>query len=446
MNNKNRKVLTLTTRKGRVASSIGRKRNLKIKSDNGSQLSVTKTAIPISMAYSVKNNSNPKITNQSSNGTINVKHTEMVFTLVTAPNSTGTNGFVITALNFNPGLKDVFAYLSGISLNYTAYCFNKVSISFVPSTSTTIPGQIYMAADSDPTSQIPQNDKDITNHENSIKGRVYMPLDYIPKTSLFQSRKEFFIRYSSQSLPSDIKFYDCMKFYVAYKGTPAGTTIGDIYLSYDITFKTAKIDRSLRQISGIETFGFRTAGTTSNTVPFGSAITSAGQMVGSFLSAGLNVLTGGVAGLFFETAKNCLKIINMTFGPDSGGNLPVNVLPRMYMNTSSVSSDSLYGYGIKTYDLEANQILNDIANGLNTSNYTDVTSAYVGTLVDTTNSSNSRIKQYLVKWPAGYCLAFMPNGSGNGTTGGGFISTDADSAVVSQIIGNLTGPITTDFF
>lgn len=443
MNNKNKRQGSLSLKRGKALRNISRKAILnKLKSNNSSkQLSVTKTAVPVNMSYSIKNNTNPIIS--SSNGTFSVRHQEMIFNVITRSVSSGPNGYVVMAINFNPGLKDVFSYLSGIALNYTSYCFNKLVVSYVPSCPTNTIGQIYLAADSDPTSEPPQSDKDMTNHEECIKGSVFLAKDFKPKTSLFQSRKEFFIRFPSQQLPSDLKFYDCMKMYVAYKGTPAQTSIGDIYVSYDITFKTAKIDRSLRQISGIETFGFKTSGTTSNTVPFGSAITSAAQMVGTFLNAGLNVLTGGVSGLFFETAKNCLKVINMTFSADSSGNLPVDVVPRMYQNTSSSISDSALGYGITTYDLEEDNMLYEVANGINTSNYTDVTSAYVATLVNTTGAGNSRIKQYLVKWPAGYVLGFTPSGSGNGTTLGGFISTDADVAVVSQIVGSFSW---NDFF
>lgn len=54
----------------------------------------------------------------------------------------------------NPGNPTFSPWLSGVSINYDRYCFHKLAIYYVPTTSTLVTGNIVISYEPNPTSSV----------------------------------------------------------------------------------------------------------------------------------------------------------------------------------------------------------------------------------------------------------------------------------------------------
>jgi hypothetical protein len=436
------------TRKQNSSNKSNKNNNNKEKTKDsigkGGQVQLSKKQVPVSNGYKTKNKGNPKMKNTSSGCTI--QHAEMFGQLVSVTGNNTLTGFVVGALTIQPGLPKNFQFLSGIAQNYTSYVFHDFCVVFKPTVPTNTPGTVLLCAESDPNYSAPNDKQSMSNHEGCTEDSVWNLQKFLPDKKIYNKQKSYLLRYAKQNVAIDqLKFFDCMQLFFAYSGVPVGTALGDIWLCYTIEYITPRFDRAVKQISGIETFGFGNAGVISTINQFGDLIRSASNMIGTFASAGMEIIngavTGGVPGLFFATAKNIVKLVNIAFGPNVSGGAALDTFMSVVLKNQPNSSefDKNQG-GLVILDEDEESHLYDVSQG-NVGNYTayldtTVNNPYVNLTQDFVLSNGSRIKQWLVKLPAGAVLAVRPGTAGSGAaTLSGFNMTDFDSTIGGVLMG-----------
>jgi hypothetical protein len=82
---------------------------------------------------------------------IRVKYREYVQDIL------GTAAFTLAQLNINPGLAQLFPWLSGIAALFESYKFNNLKFCYESQTNATVSGKAYFSADWDVTDVAPAN-------------------------------------------------------------------------------------------------------------------------------------------------------------------------------------------------------------------------------------------------------------------------------------------------
>jgi hypothetical protein len=146
-----------------------------------------------------------------------------------------------TIYSMNPGLKRTFPWLSTIAINYEFYNVKMVRAHFVPILPTSTPGQVVMFMDYDSADDKPPNEIAFKNNYRCQTHSVWDEFSYMLTNN--KAYKKLFIR--TEPLPDnqDIKTYDFGKFYVATKGIPTGTVIGDLRFEYEIELSVPQSDK-----------------------------------------------------------------------------------------------------------------------------------------------------------------------------------------------------------
>jgi hypothetical protein len=192
--------------------------------------------------------------------------------------------FAITSYDINPGLVDSFPWLAYIAQNFQQYRvngliyeFRSMSADALNSTNTAL-GTVIMATQYDSSSPIFGNKAEMENYEFAISGR--------PSCSLLQPVEcdrsmtpvsELYIR--TEALPSntDIKFYDLGVFSIATTGSQAIANIGELWVSYDITFlKPATLGEGIVTYNASH-YVVPVSGITTSTAYFGSSLPVSGS-------------------------------------------------------------------------------------------------------------------------------------------------------------------------
>lgn len=160
-------------------------------------------------------------------GTINgetvIRHREYVGTV---SNSTS---FTCTSYAVNPGLSNVFPWLSNIAANYDKYRFRSLRFDYVPAVSTSTSGRItlafnYNAGDNSPTSK-QQVFSIAPNAEQAVWAELSLPVPVIPETLY---TREYLVP------GSDIKTFDMGQLLVATDLGSSSATIGEMYVEYEV--------------------------------------------------------------------------------------------------------------------------------------------------------------------------------------------------------------------
>lgn len=261
------------------------KKNMPRKSKNKTTVRQTgkqngKEYVNPSVAKGIKmSNRTPRVGNvgKRTDGSIKVMNREWLGSLL-ASNDPGTFS-VVFSRNVNPGLKVSFPWLSAIANNYETYKFQKLEFSFTSCVGTSNSGSVYMYVDYDSADAgAPVSKADFMSNFRAVRCPVW------DSTTVRCDRDDLnkaITQYTRRGVHtvSDIKSYDVGLFHCAIEGFPialAGTTLGDLYVEYEVILSTPQCNLSEAIDAGCAK-AFSDTGTTP-AAPFGTARTVTGGL------------------------------------------------------------------------------------------------------------------------------------------------------------------------
>ena len=172
-------------------------------------------------------------------GCIRVKHKEYIGTVICKD----AGEFAIQSFPLNPGIKDTFPWLSAIASNFEQYVWNGMIFQFVStsasalnSTNTAL-GKVIMATDynaSDDVFVAPQQmmGTEFSNMAKPAESFMHA-IECAPNE---QATKLYWVRTGPLGANQDLKLYDHGLFQIATQGMQAASIVGDLWVSYDVTF------------------------------------------------------------------------------------------------------------------------------------------------------------------------------------------------------------------
>lgn len=187
------------------------------------------------MSSQFKNQSATFSYSTKGDGSVRVRHREYIGDVLAS-----TSNFEIRKLPINPGIGDVFIWLQSIALCYESYVFNSLSFEYESTSSTTDRGAVLMAIDFDAVDSPPGTKQELMSFHGSVRSNVWA---HTCCSASPQDLRKFGVqRYvrGEEPLPqnSDIKTYDVGNFYIAHQGVQTSQTLGELYVTYDITLHT----------------------------------------------------------------------------------------------------------------------------------------------------------------------------------------------------------------
>jgi len=223
-------------------------------------------------AYSVNSNS---ITNSnvphmhSTSSNIRIRHKEFIKDI------TATTSFSVENFRVNPGLSDVFPFLSGIARNFESYrihglvfCFKSNSADALNSTNTALGTMIfatkYDVLGEDFTNKQGMEATQFSNSARPSESQLH-PIECAPAYSTSLQR---YVRSGDLvSADGDARLYDWCKMSLASQGVQATSVVGELWVTYDIEFLNpiSTVPRGL----GLKTAKFRLT-TVTDAAPLGS--------------------------------------------------------------------------------------------------------------------------------------------------------------------------------
>lgn len=147
--------------------------------------------------------------------------------------------------NINPGLNTVFPWLSNIAQFYEEYDFQQLVFemrSMVTPGNTTSQGSLIMCCQYNCDNPLFTNKNDMEQYEHTISSKVTsncaLGVECNPK---YNTHKSLYIRTGPVANNQDLKTYDLGVLQVASQGAYANLNIGELWVTYKVTLRKAKI-------------------------------------------------------------------------------------------------------------------------------------------------------------------------------------------------------------
>ncbi len=253
------------------AKPVTAKRN-KSTQKPGAQESALMIRAPVASAR-VRRMSNPRVTNLSK-GDCRIVHREYITDIA------GSVAFTTNQFQINPGVTGVFPWLSAIAVRYESYLFEKLRFCFETESATSATGTVLLAIDYDASDSAPESKTQAMSYRSSVRSPPWSDSCLDSLREDLTKRKSYYVRNGSLASNQDIKLYDVGNLFVCLQGQAGTTTVGELYVEYDVRLMTPQINAP--------SFGEALYGTfagTSNASPFGS-VASSGNLPVGYVSTG----------------------------------------------------------------------------------------------------------------------------------------------------------------
>lgn len=241
------------------------------KSGNQGQLGLSSKS-SVALAYSATERRARAKAVYLANGDVRVTHREYLFTVP------GSVAFSSTSYSVNPGLSQVFPWLSGLASRYESYLLEDFRICFDTMKSASTDGRIMLAVDFDASDAPPVSVQEMMNNESAVDAAVWREaLEYVaPVHDLRKFGVERYLRQGNVPAGGDIKTFDVGNILVATEGCANTSQLGHVYLEYTCLLRTPQFSASADALalSGLVVSG----GVVSRTAIFGTAPTTSGGL------------------------------------------------------------------------------------------------------------------------------------------------------------------------
>lgn len=173
---------------------------------------------------------------QSGDARIKVHHRELVADVA------GSVAFATTAYAINPGLAATFPWEYMQARLYESYCFDNLTVEYIPMKGSDKDGRVSLAIDFDAADAAPGSMAQVGNYHLQASDRIWNPLAIsVDKNDLEKFGVQRYVRAGAVA-GTDIKTYDVGNLYVSTIGCADTSSIGTIYLEFDLWLMTPQLD------------------------------------------------------------------------------------------------------------------------------------------------------------------------------------------------------------
>lgn len=154
-----------------------------------------------------------------------------------------TEGFtVVKAMSLNPGLSDVFPWLSTEALGYERYRFNKLRVCYYARCASSTGGSVLVACDYDGKATTPTSDDQMGSFLGSIEDAPWKSMIFeADHASMQGGYKDKYIRQANFQ-GFDSRATDSGVIYIATSGgTTPPSRVGKLWVEYDVTLLTPHV-------------------------------------------------------------------------------------------------------------------------------------------------------------------------------------------------------------
>lgn len=187
---------------------------------------------------------------------------EFVQELSTPPSESKTFTGSVATFDLNPGLRNVFPWLSSVSA-FEQYRFKRLNFTFQSSMPTSAAGQVVLVTNVDAKDPLMTSAVDLMSYSGACTGRVWD--SHTHKVPSQATTKKNYVRAGPVPASADQSLYDVGKFYAFCLGVESGSSLGTLWVDYEIEFFIPKL--SIQQSTFTIIKGDNK--TTTNSEPFG---------------------------------------------------------------------------------------------------------------------------------------------------------------------------------
>lgn len=257
-------------------------------------------AMPVSVGRTIGFGRGPSF--GGTGGNLIVAHKEYFSDLV------GSVDFETIALAVNPGMADLFPWLSAIANNWEKYRFRYLAFEYATFRPTTDTGTVVLTFDPDATDELPQNKSEVLSFKDQRRSNTYLPMRMVVSSSSLT--KEFrYIRSEATPSTEDPRLNDVGLFNTSVEGQADTTAIGELTVHYIVELNTPQVSTTAALDSyktGSDTgaiFGSGGAGTGPGPIQYTSD-SSIFHKAGAWL---VNLTANGVSGAAAEAPSTNLS-------------------------------------------------------------------------------------------------------------------------------------------
>lgn len=183
----------------------------------------------------------------------------------------GSVGFSASTFPVQPGLPTLFAWLASQAVSYQEYEVKQLGFRFESDEPATAPGKLMMAFLQDPSDALPASKQEMLENQFKAKCKSWeectLRVDQKTLASEALGRTRF-VRTGALASNLDIKMYDLGQLIVATQGQADTSTIGELYVIYEIVLRTPII--SAQTQAQATSLLITSGGTVDDTALFGS--------------------------------------------------------------------------------------------------------------------------------------------------------------------------------
>jgi len=266
----------------------------------------------------------------SGDGKITVKHREYIGEIP------GSVAFSAVSYSINPALATTFQWLSTLASNYESYKFRNLRFEFETEKSSSTAGSLMMAVDFDAADAAPTTKQAMMTFQNAVRSAPWCPCEYSSSgPDLIKFGVQRYLRSAALAANLDIKTYDVGNLIVATSGCADTSTLGELYVSYEVELHTPQQGvLPLSAFTGEKIVG---AGSVSKTAIFGSTPTITGTTAWSAVT---NTLTCVIAGDYLLELDVIGTTLVLNAAPTGTATITAAVPQNVLIDTTGV-----YGLG-----------------------------------------------------------------------------------------------------
>jgi hypothetical protein len=188
----------------------------------------TSSAAPVAISTRVVSR-RAKVSTKGRSGT-NIKHRELVTSLIQ-----GQTAFTLVSnLPINPGMAQLFPWLSVQAAQWQEYRFRRLMFEWVPIAPTSTQGDITLAVDYEASNPPPTTEVQMSDLHGAVTDSTWKPIRLgCNVKDMYALGPRKYVR--SSVVNGDIKTFDSGNFYLAVENFSAGNvTAGKLYVTYDV--------------------------------------------------------------------------------------------------------------------------------------------------------------------------------------------------------------------
>jgi len=270
-------------------------------------------------------------------GGIRVVHEEFIQDII----GSSSGSFALLLANpIQPGYASTFPWLSRIAALFDSYIVNSIKFHYEPLCSTSTSGGIFLSLDPDASDPLPIDKSAMMSYVHSCHGPLWKPCGFaVSSKSLDALSRKHYVRTGvvpNSSLPT----YDVGWIYGAIQSTALTGTLGEVYVTYDISLFDAGLNRTALALTDNTYVALNTAtgGFNRQQYLFGTT-----PMFGGQLPLSVSPGSGNVTNVFFE----CSGIFWCVLSVSTTGTAPTATAPSLGSNSSLSIISASYLPGVR---------------------------------------------------------------------------------------------------